>query len=62
MTFKSYIDNIFEKPAHKLNDISRTASYMDFSKRKLVVNPFFSSQFNYCCSFGCTITELIITR
>ena len=49
MTFQSYIDNIFEKPAHKLNDISRTASYMDFSKRKLVVNPFFSSQFNYCC-------------
>ena len=48
LTFQSYIDIIYKKAAHKLNVISRIAPYMDFNKRKLAVNTFFSSQFNYC--------------
>ena len=46
--FQSHRDNICKKAAHKLNAISRTTTYMDFNKRKLVVNAFFSSQFKYC--------------
>ena len=29
--------------AHKLNAISRMIPYMDFNKRKLVINSFFSA-------------------
>ena len=43
LTFQSHIDNICKKVAHKLNAISRTTPYMDFNKRKLVVNVFSSS-------------------
>ena len=46
--FQSHIDSICKKTAHKLKTISRITSYMDFKKRKLVENSFFSSQFNYC--------------
>ena len=48
LTFQSHIDNICKKAAQKLNAISKITPYMDFNKRKLVVNPFFSAQFNYC--------------
>ena len=41
LTFQSHIDNICKKTTHKLNAISRITSYMDFDKRKLVVNAFF---------------------
>ena len=48
-TFQLHIDKICKKAAYKLNVISRiTNTYMDFNKRKLVANAFFSSQFNYC--------------
>ena len=42
LTFQSHIDNVCKKAAHKLNAISRITPYMDFNKRKLVVNAFFS--------------------
>ena len=48
LTFQSHIDNICKKVAHKLNTISRITPYMDFNKRKIVLNPLFSLQFNYC--------------
>ena len=48
LTFQSHIDNICKKAAHKLNAISRITPYMDFNKRKLLANAFFSSLFNYC--------------
>ena len=48
LTFQySHIDSICKKAEHKLNAISRITLYMDFNKRKLGVNAFFSSQFNY---------------
>ena len=43
----SDINNICKKAAQKLNALSRIISYMDFNKRKLAVDAFFSSQFNY---------------
>ena len=43
---KAMITATLWKPVHKLNDISRRASYMDLNKRKLVVAPSFSSQLN----------------
>ena len=41
LPFQSHIVNICKKAAHKLNAISRITPYMDFKKRKLVVNAFF---------------------
>ena len=46
LSFQSHIDNICKKPAHELNVISRVTPYVDFNKRKLVINAFSSSQFN----------------
>ena len=48
LTFHSHRNNICKKAAQKLNALSRITYYMDFNKRKLAVNAFFSSQFNYC--------------
>ena len=41
LTIQSHADNICKKEAHKLNAISKIVPYMDFNKRKLVVNAFF---------------------
>ena len=48
LTFQSHIDNICKKASQKLNAISRITTYMDFNKKRLTVNAFFTSQFNYC--------------
>ena len=37
-----------QKAGQKLNAIFRITPYMDFAKRRLLVNAFFYSQFNYC--------------
>ena len=47
LTFKPHIDSICRKAGLKLNAISRIIPYMHFSKRRLLVNAFLSSQFNY---------------
>ena len=46
LTFKPHVDSICRKAGLKLNAISRIIPYMDFIKRRLLVNAFFSSQFN----------------
>ena len=48
LKFQSHIDNICKKASVKLNAISRITPYMDFNKKRLAINAFFSSQFNYC--------------
>ena len=48
LKFQSQIDNICKKTSLKLNAILRITPYMDFNKKRLAVNAFFSSQFNYC--------------
>ena len=48
LTFHAHINSICKKAAQKLNALSRITPYMDLNKRKIAVNAFFSSQFNYC--------------
>ena len=48
LNFNSHIHDICQKAGQKLNAISRVTPYMDFAKRRLLVNAFFYSQFNYC--------------
>ena len=48
LTFNAHVDVICKKAGIKLNALSRIAPYMDFNKKRLLVNAFFMSQFNYC--------------
>ena len=43
------IENLFlKKPVRKLNVLPRRVPYMEISRRKILMNRFFKSQFNYC--------------
>ena len=44
LTFNAHIDDICKKAALKLNALSRIAPYMDFNKKRLLVNEFFMSE------------------
>ena len=46
--FNSHLHDICQKAGQKLNAIFRITPNMDFAKRRLLVNAFFYSQFNYC--------------
>ena len=48
LSFNSHIHDNCQKAGQKLNAISRKTHYMDFAKRRLLVNTFFYSQFKYC--------------
>ena len=48
LSFNMHIDNICQKASVKLNALSRILPYMDFNKKRLLINAFFMSQFNYC--------------
>ena len=48
LNFNSHIHDICQKAGQKLNAISKITPYMGFAKRRLIVNAFFYSQFNYC--------------
>ena len=47
LNFTFHIYDICQKAGQELNEISKITTYMDFAKRRLIVNPFFFSQFNY---------------
>ena len=47
LNFNSHIHDICQKARQKLNAISRITPNMDFAKRRLTINAFFYSQFNY---------------
>ena len=47
LNFTSHIYDICQKAGQELNEISKITTYMDFAKRRLIVNPFFFLQFNY---------------
>ena len=38
----------FAKAGLKMNVLARTAPYMDLNKKRLLLNAFFMSQFDYC--------------
>ena len=47
LTFKEHINQICKTASCKLNALARIIPYMNLEKRKLIVNAFFDSQFNY---------------
>ena len=48
LTFEKHITDICRKASRKIYALARIAPYMDLSKRRMVMNAFFNSQFNYC--------------
>ena len=48
LTFEKHITDICRKDSRKIYALVRIAPYMDLSKRRMVMNAFFNSQFNYC--------------
>ena len=46
--FKKHLEGIIKKARRKVNVVSRITTYMNLAKRKLLMNLFFTSQFNYC--------------
>ena len=48
LDFKEHLDGIIKNARRKINALSRIAPYMNAEKRRLLLNSFFASQFNYC--------------
>ena len=48
LTVDAHINDIFKKEGLKLNASARITPYMDLNKKRLLLNAFFMSQFNYC--------------
>ena len=48
LNFKEHLDGIIKKASRKVNALSGIAPYMNIAKRRLLMNSFFASQFNYC--------------
>ena len=48
LKFNEHLDSIFKKAGRKVNARSRILPYMNFEKRRILMNSFFTSQFNYC--------------
>ena len=48
LTFDVHINEKQEKSRLKLNALARITPYMDLNKKRLLLNAFFMSQFNYC--------------
>ena len=48
LTFEKHIITIFQRANRKLNALARLTPYMKLGKRRMLMNAFFISQFNYC--------------
>ena len=48
LKFNEHLDSILKKAGRKVNALSRILPYMNFKKRHMLMNSFFTSQFNYC--------------
>ena len=48
LSFNAHLDKILTKARQKVHVLARIAPYMSIPKRKLIMNSFFTSQFNYC--------------
>ena len=48
LTFDAHINDICKKAGLKLNALARITPYMDLTKKILLLNAFFMSQFNHC--------------
>ena len=48
LNFNCHLENILKKASKKVLVSARITLYMSIPKRKLLMNSFFTSQFNYC--------------
>ena len=48
LSFDDHISELCKKATRKIHALSRVASYMDISKKRILMNAFFKSQFSYC--------------
>ena len=48
LKFDMHVESICQKANRKLNALARIANYMELPKRRILLNAFFKSQFNYC--------------
>ena len=46
--FNEHLNDIISKANRKVNALSRVVPYMTLSKKKILMNLFFNSQFSYC--------------
>ena len=48
LTFDDHISELCKKTSRKIHALSRVTPYMNISKRCILMNAFFKSQFSYC--------------
>ena len=48
LSFDDHVSELCKKASRKIHALSRVASYMNISKRRILMNAFFKSQFSYC--------------
>ena len=48
LNFNEHLNDIISKANRKVNILSRVVPYMSLSKKKILMNSFFNSQFGYC--------------
>ena len=48
LKFEKHITTICQRVNRKLNTLARVTSDMDLRKKRILINSFFNSQFNYC--------------
>ena len=61
LKFEKHINTICQKANRKLNALARITPYMELTKRRILMNAFFDSQFNYCpliCNLNNEINRL----
>ena len=65
LNFNEHLNDIISKASRKVNALSRVVPYMSLSKKKILMNSFFNSQFSYCpliCMFHSRIMNNKINR
>ena len=48
LNFNEHLDGIIKKASRKINALSRIIPFTNISKRRILMNSFFNSQFNFC--------------
>ena len=48
LNFNYRISDLCKKASRKISALARVTPFMGLSKRKLLINAFFTSQFSYC--------------
>ena len=59
LEFNEHLDGIMKKSSCKTNALSRTTPFMNISKKRILMNSFFNSQFNL---IGCLRVILLTKR